>query len=294
MKKGGKKKVSVVVLNYNGKRFLKDCLSSIRKQDYPSGLTETIVVDNGSTDGSADFVRKRFGWAKIIENGKNLGFSKGNNAGFEKSKGDYVLLLNNDATIERSWISRAVEGFPARAAAIGGKIYFWGSNKLWFAGGVVDALGNTFHRGFGENDAGRFDRACEVDYISGCAIMVSRKAVGKVGWLFDPIYSPIYYEEVDFCTRARKGGYKIAYDPGLVAYHKVSQTAGTGRKASFYMAKNRMIFMRRHIPTWPISMPIAVLREIASAVYGMNWEKLAGIRDAVRWAFSRRREVQEA
>lgn len=278
-------KVSVVILNYNGKRFLKDCIESVDEQDYPHRLIETIVVDNGSTDGSVGFVKKKFGRVKLIETGRNLGFAEGNNIGFKASAGDYVLLLNNDAAIERSWIRTAVENFPKNAAAIGGKIYFWGSKRIWFAGGVVDSLGNTSHRGFNsEDDVGRFDVVCETDYVSGCAIMVSKKAVKELGILFDPVYSPIYYEEVDFCARARKRGYKIVYNPALVANHKVSQTAGQGRRAVFYMTKNRMVFMKRHIPAWRVSIPLSIARNVISAVLGMDLQKLAGIFDAVLWA----------
>lgn len=282
------KTVSVVVLNYNGKRFLKDCLSSVESQDYPRRLVETLVVDNGSSDGSVEFVRNRFGWVKVVENGRNLGFSEGNNIGFKESSGEYVLLLNNDATIEPSWIRTAVENFPKDAAAIGGKIYFWGSNKLWFAGGVVDSLGNTFHRGFCSEDKGQFDGACDVDYMSGCAIMVSKKAVKELGALFDPVYSPIYYEEVDFCLRARKMGYKIVYNPELVAHHKVSQTTGHGRRANFYMAKNRMVFMMRNFQFWPVLIPISVARSFFSALFRMDFQKLAGTADAVVWALGKR------
>ncbi len=282
-------KVSVVILNYNGKRFLKECIESVDEQDYPHRLIETIVVDNGSTDGSVGFVKKKFGRVKLIENGRNTGFSEGNNIGFKESTGDYVLLLNNDAAIGRSWIRTAVENFPKNAAAIGGKIYFWGSKRLWFAGGVVDALGNTFHRGFCSEDEGQFDEACDVDYMSGCAIMVSKKAVKELGALFDPVYSPIYYEEVDFCLRARKGGYRIVYNPALVANHMVSQTTGQGRRAVFYMTKNRMVFMRRHFSLWPILIPLSIARNVISAVLGMDLQKLAGIFDAVLWALGGQR-----
>ncbi len=281
-------KVSVVILNYNGKRFLKDCIASVKKQDYPRRLIETIVVDNGSTDGSIGFVKEKFRGVKLVENGKNLGFSEGNNIGLEKSNGDYVLLLNNDATIERSWIRHAVESFPKKAAAVGGKIYFWGSNKLWFAGGIIDSLGNTSHRGFCSEDEGQFDEACDVDYMSGCAIIVSKKAVKELGALFDPVYSPIYYEEVDFCMRARKMGYRIVYNPELVAHHKVSQTTGQGRTANFYMTKNRMIFMRRHFTLWPVLIPLSVARSVFSAVFRMDIQKLAGTADAVLWAIGKK------
>lgn len=283
-------KVSVVILNYNGKRFIEDCIASVEKQrGYPHRLIETIVVDNGSTDGSVGFVKKKFRGVKLIENGRNLGFSEGNNIGFKESVGDYVLLLNNDATIEPSWIRTALESFPKNAAAIGGKIYFWGSKRLWFAGGVVDSFGNTSHRGFNSEDVGQFDKIGETDYMSGCAIMVSKKAVKELGILFDPVYSPIYYEEVDFCTRARKQGYKIVYNPALVAHHKVSQTTGQGRRAVFYMTKNRMIFMRRHIPAWRLSIPLSIARSAGSALLRTDLQKLAGIFDAVLWAIGGQR-----
>lgn len=101
-------KVSIIILNYNGRKYLRDCLGSIEKNtNYPN--YEVIMVDNGSTDDSVEFVRKNFPWVKIIEVRKNKGFAAGNNIGIRHTKSDYVFLLNPDTIVQQGWLSKAIE-----------------------------------------------------------------------------------------------------------------------------------------------------------------------------------------
>lgn len=223
-------KVAIIVLAWNGKALTLSCLSSLAKLDYEN--TTIILVDNASTDGTVEAVRESFGESiRIIENIANLGFSRGNNVGIEaalKDGADYILLLNNDTIVDEKLATHLVDAMlrhPGVGIA-GPKIYYHGApDVIWSAGGEVSLWRRSAtHRGIRERDLGQYDDTREVDYVTGCALMAARDVFARIGML-DPSFKA-YFEDTDFCMRARHAGYRILYIPQGKVWHKISQSTG--------------------------------------------------------------------
>lgn len=244
------KKVYIIVLNWNGKNDTLDCLKSLRSTDYEN--YKIIVVDNGSEDDSAAAVRKEFPDVEIVETGKNLGFAGGNNVGIEyaiKQGTDYVFLLNNDTTVDPAYLKTLVEAaekYP-QAGALGSKIYYHSEpERIWFAGGKINRLCNKGeHIGLDEIDKGQYDQIQEVGYLTGCALLIRREIVERVGILENDYF--LYYEDVDYSLRIKNAGYKILYVPASKIYHKVSRATKAGSSSYiYYHVRNGLVNARRN------------------------------------------------
>ncbi len=230
-------KVAVIVLSHNGANVIESCLKSLFATDYKN--TEVIVVDNGSTDSTAEIVRDKFPAARLISTGENLGFAGGNNVGISASDADVIVLLNDDTAVMPDMISQIAK-FAASdpdVGIIGCKILYPDGKTIQHAGGAILPNGLTRHYGCGERDEGEYDRVFDVAYVTGAAIAIKREVLDKLG-LLDAGYFPIYYEEVEYCERARRLGYRVAYLPSAVLLHYESQVTV---KASFGF------FLRYHL-----------------------------------------------
>ena len=221
--------VSVIVLNYNGLRYLghglNECLDSVLRTRYSN--LEVIFVDNGSTDGSVDFVRKNFKRSniRVIKNRHNLGFSAGFNRGIKASKGKYLALVSNDMTVDPDWLKpiiKLVESEPQIGIAGFKRIVYGAKNLIEGIGGDLYLCGRGRPVGVREIDRGQYDAVREdLDYIGG-AMVIRRKTLQEVG-LFDPDYV-IFFEDVDLCYRVRRRGYKTVYVPNAVIWHRGQAT----------------------------------------------------------------------
>ena len=219
--------VSVIILNYNGleylKGILKECLESVLKSNYPN--LEVIFVDNGSTDGSASFVKKNYPKIKVIQNKQNMGFSEGFNTGIRASKGKYIALLSNDMVVDPNWLKPIVENMEKdkQIGLAGPKRLVLGTqNLLDGIGGNLYLCGRVKPIGTYEIDRGQYDNIIEdLDYIGGVMVL-RREALIKAG-LFDPNFF-IFCEDVDLCYRLRKLGYKVVYIPQSIIFHKGQST----------------------------------------------------------------------
>jgi hypothetical protein len=249
-------KVVAVVLNFNGERFLPDCLDSLHTQTY-HGL-HVVVVDNASTDGSVELIKKNYDWCTLIVNDSNLLFAGGNNVGIryamEKLASDYVLLLNNDIKCEETMVERLVAAAEDDdlAGMTGPKIYYWEQPDLiWSAGGVVNMwTGNTAHIGLREVDSGQYDTPSYVDYLTACALMVRRPVIEEIGLLDEGF--PMYSEDADWCRRAVEHGYKCLYVPSAKLWHRIS--ASSGGNLSRFKLKRKLLgnlrLFRKHARPW--------------------------------------------
>ena len=210
--------VSIVILNWNNQKLLQHCITSVLCTNYPN--YEIIVVDNGSTDGSPAMVRREFPTVTLIENKRNLGFTEGNNRGIRQSKGNYIVLLNEDTEVDPNWLRKLIEVARSdeQIGILGCKLYYFHNRRLiQHAGGVIGKHAKTKHIGVNQVDTGQFDKITYPDYVIGAAFMIKRELLDEIG-LLDPIYF-IYYEDTDMCYRAKKWGYKVAYVPGAIVYH---------------------------------------------------------------------------
>ncbi len=264
-------KVAVIVLTWNRKSLTLDCLESLVSLEYDN--VDLIVVDNASTDGTATAIREGYGdRVTIIENDRNLGFAVGNNIGIRRALdggADYVLLLNNDTVVDPGLLDHLVAAAAEspEVGIVGPKIFFASPpDRIWFAGGEVSlARGTSRHIGIRQTDRGQFEETRVVDYITGCALMAARAVFETVGDL-DPVFVA-YYEDVDFCMRARQKGYRVVYVPAGKVWHRISASTGGQLGAAKIRRKLRstLIFFRRyasphHWLTIPLFFAVDALR----------------------------------
>lgn len=238
--------VSIIILNYNGKDVLKDCIESVLKTDYPN--LEVIIVDNASIDKSYEIV-ERYNNVKLIKNKQNYGFAKGNNIGIKASKGEFVVLLNNDTIVHHAWIKELVNVAlqDPKIGILGCKLYYHSSNIIQHAGGVLNLYGKGLsHIGqFGE-DRGQFNDTASVDFVTGAAMMIKRDVINKIGLLDEEYF--MYYEDVDYCYRAKKAGFKVVYVPQAIVYHYEGFTSNNRlpNKKIILTERNRMLFLLKN------------------------------------------------
>jgi GT2 family glycosyltransferase len=210
--------VAVVVLNWNGKEYLTDCLASLRQQTYP-GPRQLVVVDNGSEDGSASFVQGAFPEVRVIRSAVNLGFSAGNNLAARQLDTELVAFLNNDTRADPRWLEElviAVTGAPDVACA-GGKILSWDGGRLDFGGGGATLTGFGLQLGFGE-PATDGDSDKDMLFACGGSMIVKRRPYLEVGGLDDDYF--LFYEDVDLGWRFWLAGHRVRYAPRSVVYHR--------------------------------------------------------------------------
>lgn len=219
--------VSVIIVNWNGKEVLKDCLESLQSLKYPEW--ELILVDNGSTDGSDQLVNQFKLKAKrveIITNNSNVGFAKANNQGFEKSKGKYILFLNNDTKVTPEFLDLMVKKMETEKeiGAMQPKIHILDNPKyLDNAGTFLTSTGFLEHWGYMQKDSKEFDQEKIIFSAKGACLLTRREIIQKIG-LFDDIFGS-YFEESDFCWRVWLSGWKVLYYPKAKIYHKVGFTS---------------------------------------------------------------------
>ena len=206
--------------------YIINCLDSIFKSDYQN--FEVIVVFNGNKDNSYEIVKQKFPQIITVLNKKNLGFTRANNQGIKTSGGEYIFLLNDDTTIHPQLISVLVEKLKKadNIGIVGPKIYYMDEPfRIWFAGGKINWKNQaTYHLGRDIDDKDWKDAEKEVDFITGCALMIKRGVINKIGLLDEKFFA--FYEDADWCLKARKAGHGVVYVPFGGVWHVKSATAG--------------------------------------------------------------------
>jgi GT2 family glycosyltransferase len=216
--------ISVIIVNWNGEKNLQYCLSSLARIDYSP--YEIILVDNGSTDDSVEFVRKNYPKAIIIKNKTNLGFAEGNNKGIKKAGGEYILFLNNDTKVEPNFLNSLVSELEndSMAAVVQSKILLMNNPKLLDSiGSFLTWSGFLTHFGYRQKDRKNLNNKREIFSAMGACMLFKKEVLNKIG-LFDKDFFA-YFEETDLCWRAWLAGYKILYIPKSVIYHQKGATA---------------------------------------------------------------------
>lgn len=242
--------VGVVVLNFNGKPDTLECVRSLAGLTYPSW--RLYAVDNGSREKIADDVRAILPGAVVLENERNLGFTGGNNVGCRRALedgADFVLLLNNDTVVDPGFLEPLVRASEASEVGMATpKIYFYAEDReFWAYGARVDKwTGRSPHLGVYRRDTGQFDHIRDVDRITGCAMFVRREVFERVGFLDDRFF--IYSEELDWCLRARRAGYRLVVAKDSVIWHKGHRDSGrAGRPFILYLqTRNHLLMLRKN------------------------------------------------
>jgi GT2 family glycosyltransferase len=238
-------RTSIIAVSWNGEAYLGHCLTSILAE--AGSDDEVIVVDNNSTDGSAALVRECFPQAHLIENERNLGFAGGCNVGLRAARGEYLVLVNQDITVQKGWLEALLSALAQPEAGIVGCKLLYPDGTIQHAGGFISyPLAHPGHYGYREPDEGQCDEQREVDYVIGAALGLKRQVLNDVGF-FDEGFFPAFYEETDLCFRARAAGYSVIYTPGAVGTHY--ETTTIDRQSTDYhrwMNRGRLRFALKH------------------------------------------------
>jgi GT2 family glycosyltransferase len=248
-------KVIVVILNWNGRKYLEQFLPSLISTTYSN--CETIVADNGSTDDSIEFVTANFPTVRIIKLKENFGFARGYNEALKQLSADYFVLLNSDVEVQPGWIQPIV-ALMEKDKNIGvsqPKILMYADRKSFeyagAAGGWLDHLGYPFARGrifdYCEEDKGQYDSVEPIFWATGAAMCVRGDLYHQLNGLDEFFFA--HQEEIDFCWRVQLAGYKIYACPASVVYHVGGGTLPKGNATKVFLNfRNNLVMMAKNLP----------------------------------------------
>jgi GT2 family glycosyltransferase len=249
------RKVTVIIVTYNAVKYLDGLFGSLEKIDRQGLEVEIMVADNASPDGTADRIRRRWPWVRLLANRENLGFAGGNNAGMRLAleKGcDYVYLLNQDTEVEPDFLTRAVRAAEAEAevGSVQSLLLLHPDQHL------INSSGNAIHfLGFGycldyRRPVSELDRSGrpEIAYASGAGVLYRAAALREVGLLDEELF--LYHEDLDLGWRLRLAGYVNRLAPRSVVYHKYEFSRSI--KKYYYMERNRLVVLYKNLRCWTI------------------------------------------
>jgi len=246
--------VYVVIPNWNRRDDTLACVESLLQMDYPD--FRIVVVDNGSTDDSVQAMARQFPGVEQITNGRNLGFAAGANVGIRHALArgaDFVFVANNDTSVAPDALGVMVEAAsPQDVGLVGPKIYYAGDpQRIWSVGAwrhrlTLEITGCRR----GQLDADPDGEPFEVDFVTGCAMLIRRGCLEQVG-LFDERFF-MYYEDSDYCLRVRSAGYHVLVVPRAKMWHKVATSSGGSDSPMerYHMARSSVLFFRKHVRGW--------------------------------------------
>jgi len=259
--------ISIIIVNWNGKDLIKDCLVSVSNQSYND--YEVIVVDNGSADGSVEFVKNNFPSAIVVPLSENKGFTGGNIEGFKQSRGDFIVLLNNDAILTERWLENMWMAINSDVTIglCSSKIIIEGTNK-------IDSAGDIFTYAFTGTKIGEYQDAelySERKLVPGAcaaAVMYRKSMLDEIGFLDEDFF--LNHEDTDLNLRAWLSGWKCLFVPEAVVYHKVSASIGNlSDVAVYYFARNNEWVWIKNTPLLLLIkyLPQRVIYEMSSFGY---------------------------
>lgn len=246
-----KKKIFIVVLTWNRRDLVNEALESIYKTISKHEF-KIIVVDNASKDDTVKFIKDKYSTVTLLVNKDNLGWSGGNNRAIKYSlrkKADYIILLNNDVTIESNFVDRMISEMEKndKIGIAGPKIYRSNTNPA-----ILSNAGNFFtkdyqgnSRGGGKIDTGHFNKVIQTDYVAGI-VCAKAEVYRKVGLLDESYF--LYFEDADYSIRARECGFLLIYVPDAIQYHRESATIGVNSPSHvYYNVRNHLLFVEKHV-----------------------------------------------
>jgi len=293
------KLISIVILNYNGKKFLTDCIESIKLET--NHEYEIIVVDNASPDNSGRESAIKYPECKFILNERNLGVPEGLNIGIKNSSGEFIVLMNNDVKVTRGWLDNFLDAYKNNGHALYQPKFLKMINPeiLDGTGDMINIFGFGFARDKGKKDHNVGNRIEEISYASGTCMFLPRKIISDVGYFDQKLFA--YHEELDFGWRARLYGYKSFYVPNSIIYHYGSAGWGWSGKKFYFLERNRWIVLLKNYSGKTIIklLPSLFLIEIILLGFftkkGLLKEKLlgyAGILNSLNHIIKSRKVIQ--
>ncbi len=274
------KKIAIIIVGYNSHKYLKDCLSSIKKSVFKNYFI--IFVDNHSQDESVEFIRKNFPKIRIIQNSKNLGFAQGNNIGTKEAirqKADFVFLLNPDTILDSQCLQKLIEKADNQTILQPQVLlYHKGkkTNMINTAGNALNYLGFSYCGDY-KKQARQFKKDKEISLASGSALFIPIPIIEKID-LFERNFF-MYHEDVDFCWRARLANFGIKLIPKAVVWHKYVFLKN--KMKMFYSERNRLLFIFKNfsLKTILLFLLMGIINEVLVCVYALwnGWlmEKLS-------------------
>ncbi len=261
-------KASIIIVNWNGKAYLPDCLESLKAQTFKD--FETILVDNGSSDGSLEFVVGHYPWVKTVALPVNQGFAGGNNAGLQRAFGEYIITLNNDTEAEPTWLEELVRVADENPVVgmVASRICSYDDHDM------VDSLGvkvcsDGMSRGafrllrFSELTPGKIEA---ILIPSACAALYRRRMIETVGFFDEDFFA--YCEDTDLGLRGRLAGWTALLARDAVIYHKYSQTGGAFSPLKLYLVERNhyWVAFKTYPLTWILALPVStILRYLEQA-----------------------------
>lgn len=295
-------RVCVIIACYNGRQYLPDCLSSLVAVDYPKDGREILVVDNASSDGSAEYVRKNWLQVKLVVLDRNTGFTGANNVGLRyalERNCEYAFLLNQDTVVTSAFLREAVAVAQTdeKIGAVQSKLLRHNTDKINSWGNVIHFLGFGYAGGNGLPDRSMESR--EIAYASGAAVLLRCSALQAVGTFDETLF--MYHDDLDLGWRLRLAGFHSVLAPTSVVYHKYEFSRSI--RKYYLMEKNRYQIILTHyrlgtlLLLWPASL-LVDLGLLAQSVAGGFFKQQVAAQlhfcriSTWRWVWSRRREVQ--
>jgi GT2 family glycosyltransferase len=290
-----KAQVAIILVNWNQKEELHECLDSIRALSYKD--FSILLVDNNSSDGSVELARNLLdSRIQILRNRRNLGFARANNQAIKialKMGVDYIMLLNTDATIEQGGLTRMVAFMEEKrnVAAVSPLILFHQrKDVISYAGGIIDGNFRNFsHRGSLQTNRGQFNAIEKVDFITGCCVIFRAEVLREIG-LFDEQFF-MYFEDTDLSLRLRIKGHEIFFLPNVKVWHKISESGVSGKKFyyHYYMNRNRLLLIKKHCRRILIfEFIVTILKAIINLLRLRFKRGLGGAKGAVDFLLNRR------
>jgi GT2 family glycosyltransferase len=281
--------VSIIIVNWNGLKWLPECFGSLAKQDHKN--YEIIFVDNASKDDSVTWVKRHYPKTKIIVNMENLGFADANNVGYRRAKGKYVLFLNNDTRATETFLSELIEVMESdtKTGGVQSKILLMDHPDTHDSvGAFLTPTGFLYHYGFGRKNVPKYNKQIELYTAKGACMMFRKDVLDTVaitGNIFDPDYFA-YFEESDLCHRVWLAGFRIVYAYKSVIYHKMGATSAGMNNAfiQYHSFKNRIrTYLKNFGLVWfwtilPVHLAFCVMYAVVSFFRG-QW--------ALGWAIER-------
>jgi len=265
-------KISVIILNWNGENDTIDCINSLLNQ--VDVELDIMVIDNGSKEESVSKIERKFPQLMVIKSESNLGYCGGMNLGIRmaiKKDAKFILLINNDTVADKNFVKSLMENFEDDVGVVGPIIYYYDDpNEIWSSGGKISPIIQELKRSH-EHQLEIPTKPIDLDFITGCAMLVKREVFEKVGF-FDERFFPAYYEDLDFCLRVRKAGYRIILDPTSLLWHKVSKSSNGSESENliFLVARNSGFYFRKHLKLWNF-FPIICYRLLSGIKKTIFW-----------------------
>ena len=235
---------SAIVVTYNGRDYLDRCIGALLDLDYPP--IEILAIDNGSRDGSVDYLREQFPGVTVYENASN-NFASAVQWGIDHSSGEFVALVNNDTQLDRQWLRVLAEYLRAKRS-VGGV-----AGKICFPDGRIDSVGHVrladhywSDRGMGERDRGQYNQTEAVEGLCWAAALFRRECLDEVGEIDRQFV--MYFEDVDYAERCRQAGWELHYVPEAIALHEGGASSQGSNLTDYFCNRNRFLFLAKHEP----------------------------------------------